>query len=387
MLVGTHLAPTQSLITQTSMPAPLASLFQSIKDFYESHERMLGLTFFAAGMIWDALTLRTIDNLIDNLILLGYLAGLTTVIVLDVRAHSGKLTISRIEDPRAWLRAALQFLLGALLSAFVIFYARSVTWSSHLAFWLILVVGAVMNEFLTRKLSSFPAQLALLFLCSVTMLAWLLPVMTGEMSLRMFRAALLISLVLTAAVFWYGKRLGRVESTKWGPVESWIVPILFALLEVGYRQNWIPPVPLSAQQGGVYNDVSWEEEDFVLSWDTRQRGLFAPDYARTVYWAPGERVYCFTAVFAPTRLSKQVVHEWQRFDTTAEEWMTTDRIEYRMSGGREGGYRGTTYKRNMSEGKWRVLVKTEEGKMLTRIPFDVVEGSPDGVFWTRTVTR
>lgn len=369
------------------MPAPLASLFASIKEFYNSNERLLGLTFFAAGMIWDALTLRTIDNLVDNLILLGYLAGLTSVIVLDVRAHSGHLTISRIEDPRAWLRAALQFLLGALLSAFVIFYARSITWSSHLAFWMILVVGAVMNEFLTRKLSSFPAQLALLFLCSSTMLAWLLPVMTGEMSIRMFRTALLVSFVLTAGVFWYGKRAGRVTSSRWGPAEAWVVPILFALLEVGYRHNWIPPVPLSVPQGGVYNEVVREGDEFVLGWDTRQRGLFAPDYARTVYWQPGEHVYCFTAVFAPTKLSNQVVHEWQRYDLTEEEWMTTDRIEYRMNGGREGGYRGTTFKRNVSEGRWRVLVKTEEGKMLTRIPFNVVEGAPESVFWSRTVTR
>jgi hypothetical protein len=369
------------------MPAPLASLSQIIKEFYDSHERILGLTFFAAGVIWDALTLRTIDNLVDNLILLGYLAGLTTVITLDVRAHSGHLTISRIEDPRAWLRAALQFLLGALLSAFVIFYARSITWSSHLAFWLVLVVGAIMNEFLTRKLSSFPAQLALLFLCSSTMLAWLLPVMTGEMSLRMFRVSLLASLALTALVFWYGKHVGRVKGSRLGPVEVWIIPVLFALLEVGYRQNWIPPVPLSVQQGGIYNDVARDGDDFALTWDTRQRGLFAPDYARTVYWKPGEQVYCFTAVFAPTKLFKQVVHEWQRLDSATEEWITTDRIEYRMNGGREGGYRGTTFKRNMSEGQWRVLVKTEEGKMLTRIPFHVVEGAPGGVFWSRTVTR
>lgn len=369
------------------MPAPLASLLQTIKEYYDSHERVLGLSFFVAGMVWDALTLRTIDNLVDNLILLGYLAGLTTVIVLDIRAHSSALTIARIEDPRAWLRAALQFLLGALLSAFVVFYARSITWSSHLAFWLVLVLGAISNEFLTRKLSSFPAQLALLFLCSSTMLAWLLPVMTGEMSLRMFRAALIISLILTAVVFWVGKRAGRVAMTRWGSIEVWVIPLLFALLEVGYRQNWIPPVPLSVPQGGVYNDVWREGDDFAVSWDTRQRGLFSPDYARTLYWSPGERVYCFSAVFAPTRLTNQVVHEWQRFDVPSGEWMTTDRIEYRMSGGREDGYRGTTFKRNMSEGRWRVLVKTEEGKMLTRIPFDVVEGSPDGVFWTRTLTR
>ncbi len=369
------------------MPSLIAGWIATIRSFYEDHERALGLTFFVAGMAWDALTLRTIDNVVDNVILLGYLAGLTSVIILDIRAQTGRLKSKRIEDPSSWLRAALQFLLGALLSAFVIFYSRSITWSTHLAFWLILVLGAILNEFLTRRLSSFPAQLALLFLCSSTMLAWLLPVMTGEMSARMFRVALGISFALTAFVFWIGKRAGRVRPSRLGPVEAWIVGLLFATLEVGYRQNWIPPVPLSVQQGGMYNEVNWEGEEFELTWATRHRGWLAPDYARTVYWSEGERVYCFTAVFAPTRLSKQVVHEWQRYDETSGEWMTTDRIEYRMNGGREDGYRGTTYKRNMSEGRWRVLVKTEEGKMLTRIPFDVVEGPSEEMMWVRTIRR
>ena len=358
-----------------------------VQEYYGAHERALGLTFFLAGIVWDALTLRTIDNPVDNLILIGYLTGLTLVLVLDIRAHTDGLGWKRIEDPQAWLRAAMQFLLGALLSAFVIFYSRSITWSAHLAFWLILVVGAVMNEFLTRKLSSFPAQLAFLAFCSATMLAWLLPVMAGEMSLRMFRLALLSSLVLTAAIFAYGRRKGRVRSMKFGPLEVWIVPLLLIFLDVSYRANWIPPVPLSVQQGGMYNKVERTQNRFTLEWKTRDRGFLSPDYARTVYWEPGERVYGFTAVFAPTRLENVVVHEWQRWDTGSESWMVTDRIDYRMSGGREDGYRGTTFKQNMSPGQWRIVVKTAEGKVLTRIPFEVVPGPPEGVFWTRTLER
>jgi hypothetical protein len=369
------------------MPALLSGLLASVREFYDTHERVLGLTFFVAGMVWDALTLRTIDNLVDNLILLGYLAALTSVLVLDIRAHTGQLTLKRIQDPSAWLRGALQFLLGALLSAFVIFYSRSITWSTHLAFWLVLVSGAVLNEFITRRLSSFTAQLALLFVCGSTMLAWLLPVMTGEMSLRMFRMALGISFVLTAGVFWYGKRCGRVRTAWWGPSEVWMIVVLLALMDIGYRANWIPPVPLSVQQGGIYNAVERDGDSFELTWSSKQSGILAPDYARTVYWTPGEPVYCFSAVFAPTRMTKQVVHEWQRLDVESDTWLTTDRIDYRMNGGRKDGYRGTSFKRNMMPGSWRVLVKTEEGKMLTRIPFEVVEGPPEGVFRVRSITR
>ena len=366
---------------------PAAGWLLRIQRFYEEHERALGLTFFLAGIVWDALTLRTIDNPVDNLILIGYLLALTAVIVLDIRAHTGQLSWKRIEDPQAWLRAGMQFLLGALLSAFVVFYSRSITWSAHLAFWLILVVGAVLNEFLTRRLSSFPAQLAFLFICASTMLAWLLPVITGEMSQRMFRLALAGSVALTAGVFLYGRIKGRVRGSMAGPVEVWIVVGLLILMDVGYRANWIPPVPLSVQEGGVYNQVSRQDDSFLLEWKTKQRGLLSPDYARTLYWEPGEAIYGFTAVFAPTRLEKTVVHEWQRWDEEDQTWMTTDRIDYRMNGGREDGYRGTSFKRNVNLGRWRIVVRTEEGKVLTKIPFDIVPGPPDGVYVTRRLER
>lgn len=49
--------------------------------------------------------------------------------------------------------------------------------------------------------------------------------------------------------------------------------------------------------------------------------------------------------------------------------VTTDKLDYEVTGGRGGGYRGYTYKLNVS-GKWRVDEETEEGLLLGRIKFD-----------------
>ncbi|MDA0378658.1 MAG: DUF2914 domain-containing protein [Bacteroidetes bacterium] len=366
---------------------PFQQWIPAVREFYEAHEWALALTFFLAGILWDALTLRAIDNLVDNLILSGYLLALTAVLVLDLRLQAGKLKFARIQDPQVWLRGATQFLLGALLSAFVIFYSRSVTWSAHLAFWIILVVGAVLNEFLTRKVSIFPAQLAFLTFCSATMFAWLVPVLIGTMSLWVFRLSLLCSLLWSAGVFLYARKLGRLHMTRFAPLSAWIVPALLLFLDTGYRYSWIPPVPLSVQEGGVYNRVERQDDHFLLEWQTDRTGWFAPDYARTVYRAPGEPIYGFAAVFAPTRLKQTLVHEWQQWDDASEAWRTTDRIPYRLSGGREEGYRGTTFKQNVAPGRWRLVVATEEGKVLTRIPFEVAERLPDQPLTTRTVAR
>jgi len=359
-----------------------------LQDVYNRHERLLGLGFFLAGILWDALTLASIDNPIDNVILISYLAGLTAVIVLDIRLRTDRLSWRWKTDPEVILRSAIQFLLGALFSAFVIFYARSITWSTHLAFWILLVVGAVVNEFLTRRLSSFPAQLAFLLFTTTTLCAYLFPVLSGEMSLAMFRWALVAGLLVSGVVLALGLKWGRVPRTSWrrlGIIESVVLLVLAVTLDAGYRYNWIPPVPLSVQHGGVYNSAERIDDTFQLEWSTRQRGWLSPDYARTLYRNDGEPVYAFTSVFAPTRLEETLIHEWQREDSTG--WTTTDRIGYRMNGGREDGYRGVTFKRNVSQGNWRVIIQTEGGKVLSRIPFRIESPPEDEVTWVRRLTR
>lgn len=379
------------MLMSTGTPPSESTFFRrrihSVQSFYARHERALGLSFFLGGIAWDALTLRTIDNLIDNLILIGYLIALTVVIILDIRARSGGFKLKGINEPHALLRGAIQFLLGALLSAYVVFYFRSITWSTHLAFWLILVIGMVANEFLTRKLSSFPAQIALLFFASVTMMAWILPVALATMSLSVFRLAIGLSLVLGMGVYLAGRKAGRVTKYRLGHAELWVLASMALLLDVGYRANWIPPVPLSVQEGGIYNSVVKEDGAYRLEWTSLKRGWLSPDYARTVIREEGEPVYCFTAVFAPTRLEETIYHVWKRKDDATGKWIETDRIGYRMTGGRKDGYRGSTFKRNLAPGEWRVVVVTEDDKILTRIPFTIPEETGDGYRWHRTLIR
>ena len=44
--------------------------------------------------------------------------------------------------------------------------------------------------------------------------------------------------------------------------------------------------------------------------------------------------------------------------------MQTDKLGFKITGGREGGYRGYTYKRHMQPGEWKIDVKTKEGLVL-----------------------
>ena len=369
----------------------ISSLADRIQSAYRKHERLVGFLFFAGGMLWDALTLRRIDNLVDNAILMGYLILLVSVVTLSIRSTSDRAPYARLAGIQhrigPWLQPAKQFLLGALLSAFVIFYARSIAWVTHLAFWIILVVGLVANEFLHRRVSSVSSLLVFLMVSLTSMLAWLLPVVFGSMSPWLFYLAVSCGFLMSVGIMLLAQKWGQVRRGPLGPGPlKWLVGMAL-LFVVGYQQNWIPPVPLSLQFGGIYNNVERTEDGYLLNWHTRSTGLFSPDYAKTFFHTEGDTVHAFTSVFAPTSIREKVVHVWQVRDGSTGQWTTTDRIGFDMVGGRDEGYRGSTRKRQIRKGEWRVSVETESGKILSRIPFSVVDFPQTGTYYTMTATK
>ena len=106
------------------------TLSSSLKGFlddvlarYRQHERLAGWLFFISGIVWDALTLRRIDNWLDNAILLSYLVLLLFIVVSDILVKSDRYHGERLDKIKPWLTPITQFLLGALLSAIVVFYS------------------------------------------------------------------------------------------------------------------------------------------------------------------------------------------------------------------------------------------------------------------------
>lgn len=80
-------------------------------------------------------------------------------------------------------------------------------------------------------------------------------------------------------------------------------------------------------------------------------------------------------LFSPADLKKKINHHWQWKNPRTQKWETSDKIKFEITGGREGGYRGYTYKTNMLEGKWKVDVTTDNEMILGRISFLLVYDS------------
>ena len=341
--------------------------------------------FFFAGVTYDTITLTRIDRLLDNLILLLYLTVLGLLIVLTGRTALGGPE-SR-ETPAEWSTMpgflartkpyyphAIQFLLGGLFSAYTIFYLQSASFTSSAVFFGVLVALLVANEFLRDRLSSLKLLVSLYGVVCFSFFTYFIPVLVRFMNTFVFLLGALLTLGVTLWVVEQIYKATPQVSKKDKMLTGLPAGVLVAVLVGFYFLNWIPPVPLSLKFGGIYHQVTKADNTYRLGFEKPAWYQF---WKRSDDPFRGEGpIYCFTAVFAPVDLETNIYHRWQYRTTNGtgeHRYLTSDRIQISISGGREGGYRAFTRKKHMNAGHWRVNVETEEGRLIGRVEFEVEE--------------
>ena len=346
------------------------------------------MVFFFAGVTYDTVTLTRIDRLFDNLMLLLYLTLLGALIVLKGRADLEKTqglqaatenTPHFLAPAEPYYPMAIQFLLGGLFSAYAIFYSQSASLTTTAFFFGVLVVLLVGNEFLHDRLSNLKLLVSLYALVAFSFFTFFLPVLTGMMNWIMVVLGAVLSLALALRVlelvYQVKKGRSRMEAVKAGLPAVAVVVVLITF----YFLNWIPPVPLSLKFGGIYRQVEKADGAYRLTFE-KPAWYQVMKRSENPFHGDGP-AYCFTAVFAPVDLKTTVYHRWQYRtarpgkSVEAGEFSTTDRIPIRISGGRDGGYRGYTIKQHVPPGDWRVDVETEDGRVIGRVRFQVEAGT------------
>lgn len=347
--------------------------------YLHRHEHAVPPTLFLGGVGWDALTLQRIDALFDNLILGVYLVLFGGFIVLSTLARSGASLPDPLRKLNRWSAGAIQFLAGGLFSAYVIYYTRSASFSEASLFLLVLVALLVANEIIWERVWSSYLLLGIYFLAVFCYLTFFLPTVLGTMGFWVFLGSGLISAGIVITIIFY-LHTQNVFGTRWKFMGAiGIVGGLLGLVVLFYVNHWIPPVPLALQEGGVYHDVERQGDVYVMRYQ-------APPWYRLwqtdddpFHYTDDDRVYCFTSVFAPTALQTEIYHHWQYYNSNRETWVDTDRIGYQLVGGRQRGFRGFTFKKNVRSGSWRVTVETTDGRPIGRVRFEVVSGDPETV--------
>ncbi|MDR1729025.1 MAG: DUF2914 domain-containing protein [Acidobacteriota bacterium] len=341
------------------------------KAFYSKYEKFSAPAVFAVGFAWDALTLRRIDNLFDNLCLLGYLAVLGAVVVLTLRMQEGAPLPDRLRRFAPRFPWVAQFCFGGLFSSYVVFYFKSASFTRTAFFFLALVALLVGNEFLEDRLQNRTLLAALYSFCCFTFLAFFLPVLLRAVSPWVFVLAGVVGATLTLGVFALGIcRKGFDRRRAALQVGSPTLGV-FLLLNALYFTDLIPPVPLALKTGHPYHAVAKKAGGYEVRYVAPSILRFWRDWDDPFYWTPGEAVYCHTAIFAPEGVQVRLVHVWSR--QTPSGWVATDRMAFGINGGRDGGYRWFSRKRNVSPGEWRVEVKTASGQTLGEIDFTIVQ--------------
>ncbi len=352
-------------------------MIEKIRNFYQKHEGHATSIAFILGFIWDNLTLTRIDLRLDNLILLTYLmiAGLG-IIAFNTYEHDREKRNSQ-KNHMAWLPLVIQFAFGGLFSGFIIFYVQSASWAASWPFILLLIFIFIGNERFRTHYALLPFQSAIFFTALFLYLIFSIPVLLGTFGPGTFLLSGGIGLI---GIFLLLYAIAKNAPDRLNQQRSMLIVSILSIyiaLNGMYFSNIIPPIPLALKEIGVYHHISRTEAGYVLRYE--EAPWYRPFKKTDTIFTQNQNdpVYVWSAIFAPTKLSVDIQHEWFYFNEVKDDWELTSRIRFPITGGRDGGYRGFSLKHNVIPGKWRVEVTTLRGQLIGRTNFVVVASNEE----------
>lgn len=352
---------------------------------YEKIEHYVSPAGLVIGFFWHVLYLRRIDLLYDNLLLIFYLF-ITGMAIIYLNAYKVGLLSAKgpglikrffsrfFEVISILIPFFLQFSIGGLFSSFLIFYGESGSLSISWPFLAAMVLLLVLNEFYYKR----AYQILIIQICSYFMVIFLylvfaLPILFDRIGDTMFLISGGASIAIIILFVSFLRLVARQTVEK---SEKWLiggVATIFITLNILYFANIIPPIPLSLKEGTIAYSVKKIGNGWAVEIEPKPWYLFWRDYNTTIHWQSGQRIYTFAAVFAPTKIKTNIYHVWSFYDKSLKKWVEKSKINYEIVGGRDGGYRGYSYKQSLTPGKWRVDIINSQGQVLGRLPFEIVQ--------------
>lgn len=341
-------------------------MLESVKQLSKTAGNYLPAVFFFAGFIWDALTIGRHVVATDLIIFSAYLLCAGLILFFISRPSFILADEARLPARLHWLYASrlpyflLQFLFGSLLSALFILYFKS---SSHWLAWLMCLLLAgllVANEFLESQYRRFTVSWALFGLCAMLLFNFALPFLLGSVLSIWFYLSTVLGAIF--AYWLYAKTPNNIGSI-------WPVSVIAGLLMLAYAADMIPPVPLVKRDIAMAYAIEKLSGKYQLSQQKSPWWVFWRKTSDDLQVTAGQRIYCFSSIFAPAGLQAKLFHDWQLH--TEQGWQSQSRAGFSVSGGRYDGFRGYTYKSNPAAGDWRVIIETENQKTIAVHYFSV----------------
>jgi hypothetical protein len=341
---------------------------QNLRSWITRYKKVLLPLSLVLGFVVDTLTLNRVDRAFENIVFIVYLfLALFGIFIFNyLREKENRNSFTE----RVYLISPfiIQFMFGGLFSGLAVFYLRSGSILSSWFFILILLVLMLGNDIFKKKYENFVLQINVFFIGLFFYLIFAIPILVNKISMQIFVLSGLLSLGIIFLILYLFAFSLREQIAKSKRSIFLHIILIFVFVNVLYFTNIIPPIPLSMTEGSAYNYVDKLSDGYHAIGEKDQGFL---DFNKTVYIKAGEPVYAFSSVFAPADISIQIVHNWQYFNTKKNKWESVSKIPFTISGGRLTGYRGYSYKNNVEQGKWRVLVETKRGQVIGIISFRV----------------
>jgi len=360
----------------------MRAALQSTMTWARTRERHISAVAMAGGFAFDSYAFGRIDRPMTQLVFIAYLlaAGgtIAALHVLESRPEKGNPRTHTI------LVAAMQFALGALLSGFCVFYIRSAALAASWPFLLFMAAIFVGNEYF-RAYTSRLVFAGLLFFFSLYSYAILLvPVLLARIGSLPF---LLSGAVAVAVFFVYMKVLARLGHDRYRGARHQIAAgmlAITALINLFYFAKVFPPLPLVLSDAGVYHNVKRVGANFQVQGEDEPeawRALFG--IYPTLHMGPREKLYLYSAVFAPYRLTTAIEHRWEWYDPKSRSWSLQQRVRFSIQGGRADGYRAYSFCSEPKAGEWQVNIVTSDGRSIGRRRFSVQSAAQTPVLETK----
>ncbi len=336
------------------------SHYQKVRALYQRYERVLIPGFLVSGFFVDYITFKTIQVATALVVLSCYFALAGAAIAFVRHYDAGRIT-SRLRFVRLFAPLLIQYTFGALLGASFVFYWYSASFSASWPFIAIIAGLMVGNEALRKYVTRPAAQLSVYYFIAFSFFSVAVPYLANGLGPRLFLLAGFSSLAFIAAY-------AKLAPLPGGQSVLGIAFGIFVVMNALYFANIIPPIPLSLREAGAYHEVRRSNGGYALRGEHETIvDRLVP--GQVVRLGPSERLYVYTAIFAPADLETRIYHQWYYYNDSTSAWEKRDRLSFAITGGREEGYRGYSVKSAVESGKWRVSVETERGQVLGRTAF------------------
>lgn len=347
-----------------SSGASSSSITGRLKKFVDENETKLEVGFFVGGFILDIFLLSTPDDLFGIFQQLVYIAIIGALLHFEVLYRLRKFKPGpRLKKFWHYRSLLLHFSFGSLLNLYSLFYIKSASLMSSFFFLLVMLALVLANELPFVKRASVASKVAMYAICLFSFFSILLPIGLGFVGWIPF----LLAVAFVGFAFFLHVRLLEKSFTDRRLLHrAMLYPsgTILAVFSLFYVLGWIPPVPLSVVEQGVYYSVEKKAGQYILSFE-KPWWKFWQTSAKPFRAVPGDKLYFYAQIYSPTRISDSVVIHWLTKNVKGN-WVSSDKVPMNIQGGREMGFRGFSYKSNYSPGEWQIRVETTGGIGIAR---------------------